>query len=71
MDTCIELPHPVFTERDGCEIVGHWAVVDDRLHVAWERHARSAPLNGSNPEVLAHVLLDALLDEVLEAGRAC
>jgi hypothetical protein len=70
MDHSIELNRPVFTERDGREIVGMYAVDGDRLHVAWDRHTRSAPLLGSNPEVLAHVLLDALLDEVWREARA-
>jgi hypothetical protein len=64
MSESIELNEPVFLERDGCEIVGRYAVVGDELHVAYERHTISAPLRGSNPEVLAHVLLGALLDDV-------
>ena len=60
----IELNRPVFTEREGHEIAGLYGIDGDRLHVAWNRHTRSAPLLGSNPEVLAHVLLDALLDDV-------
>jgi hypothetical protein len=70
MHQSIELNRPVFTERDGHEVVGMYAVEGDRLHVAWDRHTRSAPLLGSNPEVLAHVLLDALLDEVWRGARA-
>lgn len=64
MALSIELNRPVFAERDGREVIGVYAVVDDTLHVAWERHTKSAPLCGSNPEVLAHVLLNALLDEL-------
>jgi hypothetical protein len=70
MDHSIELTQPVFSERDGHEVVGRYAVDGDRLHVAWDRHTRSAPLLGSNPEVLAHVLLDALLDEVWRDANA-
>jgi hypothetical protein len=69
VEQSIQLNHPVFTERGGHEVIGMYAVDGDRLHVAWERHTRSAPLLGSNPEVLAHVLLDALLDEVWRGAR--
>jgi hypothetical protein len=68
MHESIELSHTVFLERDGCEIVGRYAVVGDELHVAYERHTISAPLRGSNPEVLAHVLLGALLETSLSGA---
>jgi hypothetical protein len=68
MGESIELSHPVFVERDGCEVVGRYAVVGGELHVAFERHTVKAPLRGSNPEVLAHVLLGALLDDVASGG---
>ncbi len=68
MAATIELDRPVFTERDGREIVGVYAVDGDTLHVAFGRHTTCAPLCGSNPEVLAHVLLDALLDDLARSG---
>lgn len=70
MNASLELNLPVFTERDGEEIVGHYSVHGDVLHVAVGRHSKSAELRGSNPEVLAHVLLDALVDEILLRGGA-
>lgn len=66
----LELNQPVFTERDGEEIVGLYRVEGDVLHVAVGRHATSAELRGSNPEVLAHVLLDALVDDIVRGRRA-
>jgi hypothetical protein len=70
MDQAIELNRPVFTERDGNEVMGMYAVDGEQLHVAWDRYTKSAPLLGSNPEVLAHVLLDALLDDVWRKASA-
>lgn len=75
MNASLELNLPVFTERGGEEIVGLYRVQGEVLHVAVGRHSKSAELHGSNPEVLAHVLLDALVDEILrrhdrEAGVA-
>lgn len=61
----LELNLPVFTERDGEEIVGLYRVDGEVLHVAVGRHARSAELHGSNPEVLAHVLLEAIVDDIV------
>lgn len=71
----LELNLPVFTERGGEEIVGRYRVHAEVLHVAVGRYSKSARLHGSNPEVLAHVLLDALVDEILrrqdrESGAA-
>jgi hypothetical protein len=66
----LELNQPVFTERDGEEIVGLYRVEGDVLHVAVGRYATSAELRGSNPEVLAHVLLDALVDDIVRGRRA-
>lgn len=66
----LELNQPVFTERGGEEIVGLYRVEGDVLHVAVGRYATSAPLHGSNPEVLAHVLLDALVDDIVRGRRA-
>lgn len=69
MNASLELNLPVFTERDGEEIVGLYRVHGDVLHVAVGRYSKSAELHGSNPEVLAHVLLDAIVDEILLRGR--
>lgn len=63
----LPLTEPVFTERGGEEIVGRYRVHDGVLHVAVGRHSTSVALNGSNPEVLAHVLLDALVDRIVRA----
>lgn len=65
----LELTQTVFTERDGEEIVGLYRVEGEVLHVALGRHAISTELRGSNPEVLAHVLLDALVDEIVRSAR--
>lgn len=65
MAASLELNRTVIAEYGGCEVVGVYAVDGETLHVAYERHTKSAPLYGSNPEVLAHVLLVALLDEVV------
>lgn len=69
-DAPLELNQPVFTERHGEEIVGLYRVEGDVLHVAVGRYATSAELCGSNPEVLAHVLLDVLVDDIVRGRRA-
>jgi hypothetical protein len=68
MAASLELNRTVIAEYGGYEVVGVYAVDGETLHVAYDRHTKSAPLYGSNPEVLAHVLLVALLDEIVGVG---
>jgi hypothetical protein len=62
----MHLDRPICVDVDGLEVVGVYGVDEDGLlHVAVGRHTCSAPLGGSNPEVLAHVLMSSLVDEVV------
>jgi hypothetical protein len=58
----------VLADHRGEEVIGIYYVEGDVLHVSCPAGSTSAPLRRSKPDVLAHVLLNALIEELHARG---